>query len=179
MATRQVKVQMQRLPSLISAILFGGVAGLFLDAAALGHIEIPLNSAVLWAIFGLAAFVTLVCLKTVVCPSIILAADKTGVSIGRGIIINHLQRVPWSKLNSVEEGVIVVTHKSSQSGHVRRHEYPALKLVFDESVDLGRSGYKMAHPEDRTTFLVSSTILSQPLEELIAKMSELQERYTQ
>jgi hypothetical protein len=67
--------------------------------------------------------------------------------------------------------------KRPGSGNLNTVEVPAVKLVFDEFVDLGNFGYKMAHPSKRSNFLISRQILSQSLSVTISTLKEMKARY--
>jgi hypothetical protein len=67
--------------------------------------------------------------------------------------------------------------KRPGSGNMYTVEVPAVKLVFDEFVDLGNFGYKMAHPSERRNFLISRHILRQPASDIISTLKEMKERY--
>lgn len=77
----------------------------------------------------------------------------------------------------IEEGAIKNMRKKSGSGHLYTVEVPAVKLVFDEFVDLGNIGYRMAHPIKRRNFLISRHILDQPLSDILSSLKEMKERY--
>ncbi len=55
---------------------------------------------------------------------------------------------------------------------------PAVKLEFDDPVDLGHLGYRKARPSKRRNFLIARDVLRQPLPETIATLKEMKKRYT-
>jgi hypothetical protein len=177
MELKPVKLRFNRLPTAIAAVIFGAGAVMFLDAAAFGHIDIDMNPTWIWAAFTGCGFTAFMCLKNAVFPSLIFEAGSDGIKIGRGLIINHIRHINWDRLTKIEEGTIKSMRKRPGSGHLYTVEVPAVKLMFDEFVDLGNLGYKMAHPSERRNFLISRHILSQPLSEIISTLKEMKERY--
>jgi hypothetical protein len=171
------KLHINRVPVAIAAVIFGAGAGLFLDAAAFGHIDIDMNPTWMWAAFAGCGFTALMCLKNAMFPSLIFEADSNGIKIGRGLLINRIRHIPWDRLTKIEEGTIKSMRKRPGSGHLYTVEVPAVKLVFDEYVDLGNLGYRMAHPSKRRNYLISRDILRQPLPEIITTLKEMKERY--
>ena len=177
MQLEQIKLRFKRVPAALSAVIFGAAAVFFLDAAAFGHIDIDMEPTWIWLAFAGSGFAALMCLKNAVVPNLIFEADISGIKIGRGLIINRLHCIPWRNLTKIEEGTIKITGEKA-SGRLYTREVPAVKLVFDESIDLGRLGYKMARPKNRRTFLIAKSILRQPLPETLATLSKMKERYT-
>ncbi len=177
MQLEQIKLQVERVPAAIAGVIFAAAAGMFLDAAAYGHIDIDMKPVWIWAAFAGAGFSAFICLKNAVFPSLIFEADSSGIKIGRGLIINRLRHIRWKKLTKIEEGTINVSVKTS-SNRRRLKKLPAVKLVFDESVDLGHLGYRKARPSKRRNFLIARDIIRQPLPETIATLKEMKKRYT-
>jgi hypothetical protein len=178
MHSEQIELKFQRLPSALAAVLFGIGAWLALDAAAFGNIDIDMDPAWMWGAFAIFGFAALVSLKNTLFPKLIFVADIRGITIGRGLFINRLQQIPWQRLSRIEEGIIKIgVGGSSGSNRPRLKEVPAVKLVFDEYVDIGRLGYKMARPSKRRNYLIAGSILRQPLTEAIATLKKMKERY--
>jgi hypothetical protein len=173
-----INLRFKRVPAAIGAFIFGIAAGFFLDAVAYGHVNIDLKPIWIWLAFYASAFSALVCLKNAVFPNLIFEADISGIKIGRGLIINKIHHIPWRNLNKIEESTIRITGNSANSGHMRPREVPALKLLFDDSVDLGRLGYKMARPKERKSYLIAKTILDKPLPETIDILKKMKSHFT-
>jgi hypothetical protein len=177
MQLKPIKLRFNRVPTSIAAVIFSAGAVLFFDAAAFGHIDLDMNPTWIWAACAGCGFTALMCLKNAVFPSLIFEADRNGIKIGRGLIINRIHDINWDRLTKIEEGTIKSMRKKPGSGHLYTEEVPAVKLVFDESVDLGNFGYKMAHPSKRSNFLISRQILSQSLSDTISTLKEMKARY--
>ena len=138
-----MKLPINRVPAAIAAVLFGAGAGLFLHAAVFGHIDIDLKPTWMWAAFAGCGFTALMCLKSAMFPSLIFEADCNGIKIGRGLLINRLRHIHWDREIKIEEGTIKSMRKKVGSGHLHTVEVPAVKLVFDEYIDLGNLGYRL------------------------------------
>ena len=176
MQLKPITLHINRVPVAIAAVIFGAGAGMFY-AAAFGHIDIDMNPIWIWAAFAGFGSTALMCLKNAVFPSLIFEADSNGIKIGRGIIINRFRLIPWDRLTKIEEGTIKSMRNSPGSRRLYTVEVPAVKLVFDEFVDLGNFGYKMAHPSKRRNYLISRHILPQSLSEIISTLKEMKKRY--
>lgn len=176
MHLEQIKLHVERVPAAIAAVIFGAGAGMFLDVAAYGHIDIDMKPIWMWVSFAGAAISAFICLKKAVFPSLIFQANSSGIKIGRGLIFNRLYHIHWRNLTKIEEGTIKVSVKKS-SGRRRMKKMPAVKLVFDESVKLGHLGYRKARPSKRRNFLIARDALRQPLPETIATLKKMKKRY--
>ena len=177
MRAGHLQVHFERVPAAVGAVLFGVGAYVFLDAAVLGNIPIDMDQKWLWAIFALCAITLSACLKNSVFPCLIFSADSPGIKIGRGIFINKIHFVAWDKLVRIEEGTIEITIHNQDRPNLHK-EIPAMKLVFDESIDLGNVGYDRACPEEKSNYLIAAKLFRRPLPDTIADMMEMKERYT-
>jgi hypothetical protein len=175
MRSTKIEIRFSRLGNAISGLVFGCIAYVFLDAAFLGNISLDLKSTwlrVFFFISGMAAFMTL---KNAVFPNLIFAADSSGLKIGRGFLFNKVRQIRWSELIRIEEATIRIlvqrTHKPNLT-----HELPAVKLVFHSSMDLGRLGYKMARPDQKSSYLIAAKLFCRSLPDAIAMLREMKEK---
>ncbi|MDY6973182.1 MAG: hypothetical protein SV775_12750 [Thermodesulfobacteriota bacterium] len=177
MRSTKIEIRFSRLGNAICGLVFGCVAYMFLDAAFLGNISIDIKPAWLWVFFFISGIVGLMTAKNAVFPNLIFSADSWGLNIGRGILFNRVRQIRWSELNGIEEATIRVSAQRTNMPNVIQ-EIPAIKLVFHSSIDLGRLGYKMARPDQKSSYLIAAKLFRRPLPDTIAMLREMKRQYS-
>lgn len=176
MRSTEIEIRFSRLGNAIGGLIFGGVCYLSLDAAFLGNIRIDMKPTWLWIAFGISGFTALFTLKNAIFPNLIFAADSRGLKIGRGVLFNRVRQIRWSELVGIEEGTIRISIQRKYMPTLQK-ELPAMRLVFDESIDLGRLGYKQARPDQKSNYLIAAKLFRRPLPDTIAILREMKKRY--
>ena len=179
MLSTEIEIRFSRLGNAITGLIFGAVCYLSLDAAFLGNIRIDMKPIWLWVAFGISGFTALFTLKNAISPNLIFAADSRGLRIGRGVLFNRVRHIRWNELVRIEEGIIrILIQRVNMTNSLKLHkELPAMRLVFDESTDLGRLGYGQAHPDQKSNYLIAAKLFRRPLPDTIALLREMKERY--
>ncbi len=176
MRSTEIEIRFSRWGNAIVGLIFGGISYLALDAAFLGNIHIDMKPIWLWVAFGISGFTALFTLKNAILPNLIFAADSRGFRIGRGVLFNKVRQIRWSELVGIEEGTIKILVQRKDMPSLQK-ELPAMRLVFDETTDLGRLGYQQARPDQKSNYLIAAKLFRRPLPDTIAILREMKERY--
>jgi hypothetical protein len=111
-------------------------------------------------------------------PMTVFCADRFGIRVNMGRLFPRIHSIPWSAVSSFSEGVI---RRLTKDGfHTNYRELPALRIRFDDSVDLGRSGPSYLEPETRRSCLILSGCFRQAklaLPEAIEVLQEMKDRF--
>ena len=172
MQSKEIEIRFPRLSSAITGLLFSGVALFFLDAALLRNINIDMGPNWLWVFFCISGLAALMTLKNAVSPNLIFAANRNGLRIGRGVLFNKIREIHWGVLKGIEEGTMITTIRRQNGPNVHR-EIPAVRLVFDESIDLGRLGYEQARPDQKNNFLIAAKLFRRPLTDTLTTLKAM------
>ena len=170
------EIRYSRSASLLTSIIFFFLLILFIDFKFLGATKFSAdlmaysNSFISWVIFLIIVISFLITLKAVISPGLIFAADNLGVKIGKGVFINSIQSIPWSSVTIITEGEIRV--RSTSRGE-KVSTLPAIKIIFNEAIDLGDIGFEFARPESKHNFFIASTLFDSPINTAIAELSDL------
>ncbi len=188
----KIKICFSRVPSLIFVIIVLPILYVAIDFKFVGNLEllndVDQNTLYFWPIFLMILFSLAITLKTVIRPSIILSVDHTGVKVGKGIFKNTLLHVPWAKVKDIIKGEMKVIVKGA---HNRTYSelVPALRFIFDSSVNLGNHGFaharplrpmydleipaEKASPEDLHSYVIATKVINGPLDSLIKNIYEI------
>ncbi len=177
MRSTEIEIRFSRWGNAIVGLIFGGISYLALDAAFLGNIRIDMKPIWLWVAFGISGFTALFTLKNAISPNLIFAAGSRGLRIGRGVLFNRVRQIRWSELNGIEEAIIRISVQRTNMPNLIQ-ELPAIKLVFHSSIDLGRLGYKMARPNQKSRYLIAAKLFRRPLPDTIAMLREMKKQYS-
>ena len=177
MRSTTIEIRFSRLGNAISGFVFGCVACVFLDAAFFGNISIDIKPTWLWVFFVISGVVAFVTLKNAVFPNLIFAADSLGLKFGRGVLFNKVRKIRWSELNGIEVATIRISVQRTDKTRVMQ-ELPAIKLVFHSSIDLGRLGYKMAHPYQKSSYLIAAKLFRRSMPDTLAILRKMKEKYS-
>ncbi|MBE9503541.1 MAG: hypothetical protein IME96_05140 [Proteobacteria bacterium] len=167
--------------SILTSIIFFFLLLLFIDFKFLGATRFSAdlmaysNSFISWVIFLIIVSSFLITIKAMISPSLIFAADTLGIKIGKGVFINRIQSIPWSSVNIITEGEIRV--RSTSRGE-KVSTLPAIKIIFNETIDLGDIGTEFARPESKHNFIIASTLFDSPIDTAIAELSYLKKAAT-
>ncbi len=176
MRSTDIEIRFSRLSNIIAGLLFGSICYLALDAAFLGNIRIDIKPIWPCIAFGITGFIALYTFKNAISPNLIFAADSRGLRVGRGVLFNRVRQIRWRELVGIEEGIIINLVQRKDLPTIRQ-ELPAIKLVFDKSIDLGSLGYKLARPEQKSNYLIAARLFRKPLTDTIASLRDMKERY--
>ena len=177
MGSSEIEIRFSRLGNAISGLLFGCVAYMFFDAATLGNISIDIKTTWLWVFFFISGIAALMTIKNAVFPNLIFGADSWGLKIGRGVLLNKVRQIRWTELIGIEEAIIRISIQRTNAPSLIQ-ELPAVKLVFHSSIDLGHLGYKMARPDEKSSYLIAAKLFRRPLPDTIAALREMKEQYS-
>jgi hypothetical protein len=123
-----------------------------------------------WFIFVCVAGSLLVCVKTVIFPSLLFAADFSGVRLGRGIFKNRVTNIDWRHVIDIRASSMPFS--MGPAGPMISRYVPALEIVFDPSVVLPSTGLDLAYSSGDKFLLAQSVIGCSP-DELIGGMRDL------
>ena len=173
MSLEPIELRFSRVFSGVFLIIFAGMAYVLLDVLFIGRLAVEPPGAddmwLVWVFFILFSLVVLNCLKQLVLPNLIFAADYSGVRIGSGVVFSRVREVPWRSVLAISEGRVRYSKQKGVGSTYR----PAVKLKFDNSVDLGRSGYSTAYPSSRTEYVIAEKHFSTSLAETIEILAEM------
>jgi hypothetical protein len=113
--------------------------------------------------------------KNAVSPNLIFAADSLGLKIGRGIFFNKVRQFRWNELIGIEKATIRISAQNTNNSN-RIHEPPAIRLVFHRSIDLGRLGYKMARPDQKSSYLIAAKLFRRSLPDTFAMLKAMKDQ---
>ena len=117
-----------------------------------------------------AAVSFLICFKTALFPSLLFAADRDGVRIGRGIFRNVIVEFGWEKVVEIKAAAITHLMPNGLATFM-----PAVEISFDPSVILPASGDEMAHASGKSNYVVAQRLIRLPLDEVISNLRQLKE----
>ena len=177
MRSSKIEIRFSRLGNAIIGLVFGCVAYIFLDAAILGNINMDIKPTWILIFFFISGIVALMTLKNALFPNLIFSADSWGLKIGRGVLFNKVRQIRWSELIRVEEATIRTSVQRTNASNLIQ-ELPAVKLVFHSSIDLGRLGYKMARPDQKSSYLIAAKLFRRPLPDTVAALTEMKGQYS-
>lgn len=177
MRSTKIEIRFSRLGNAISGLVFGCIAYMFLDAAFLGNINIDIKPTWLWVFFFISGMAALMLLKNAIFPNLIFAADSLGLKIGKGVLFNKVRQIRWDELIGIEEATIKTSvQRTKEPSRIR--ELPAIRLVFHSSIDLGRMGYKMAHPDKKSSYLIAAKLFRRSLPDTFEMLRRMKEQYS-
>lgn len=130
-----------------------------------------------WVFFAYFAGFGLYCTWRALFPMTVFRADHHGVRVNTGRLFPRIYNVPWSAVKIFSEGVIRERSRTGRSRSVL-HELPAVKIWFNDSIDLGRSGPRYLKPDSRHSCLILGGCFQQvglKVPEAVAVLREIRE----
>jgi len=139
----------------------------------------PGDRPVAWVFFLYFALFGLVCTWRALLPMTVFRADHRGVRVNTGKLFPRMHAAPWSAVKNFSEGTI---REIIQKGTIRRQlvELPAVKVWFDDSIDLGRKGPRYLKPDSRHSCLILEGCFRQAglkVPEAVAVLKEMRDHF--
>ena len=173
MSPERFEVHYPRSASIIAIVLFIVALTLWIDYGFLHTIRftVPVEQRggpVFWLIFLGIILSLAMTVKTVISPSLIFAADREGVELGRGVFVNRVQRIPWSKVRGLHVDIFGV--RTARKNDVGVH------LTFADDVELSRVGFPISRRDSEHVWEIRNSVFSEPPEAVIARLESLRSR---
>jgi hypothetical protein len=170
MSAERFEVHYPRSASVIAIVLFVVALTLWIDYGFLHTIRftVPVEQRggpIFWLVFLGIILSLAMTVKTVISPSLIFAADREGVELGRGVFMNRVQRIPWSKVRHL--------HVDTFGMKTARHDDVGVHLTFADDVELSRVGYPISRRDSEHVWEIRNSVFSEPPEAVITRLESL------
>jgi len=174
MSSDRFEVYYSRSASAVAMVLFVGALTLWIDYGFLHTIKFTIPVEQRGGIgFWLMLPAILLCLamttKTIVAPSLIFAADREGVELGRGVFFNRVQRIPWSKVRHI--GVDIFGVRTDRGSNDQ-----GLHLTFADDIELSSVGFPISRRDSEHVWEIRNSAFTEPLDAVVARLQSLRSR---
>lgn len=170
MSPERFEVHYPRSASAIAIVLFIVALTLWIDYGFLHTIRftVPVEQRggpVFWLVFLGIVLSLAMTVKTVISPSLIFAADREGVELGRGVFVNRVQRIPWGKVRHL--------HVDTFGVRTERRNDVGVHLTFADDVQLSSVGFPISRRDSEHVWEIRNSVFTEPPEAVIARLQAL------